>query len=1135
MSHWDEIRHRARVQRTEVLCKARYDTPAESLLAASDRLTGFERIGLPAGDSLLDGGDAALDIVMKQIVFNREIEPHLMRFYQAHEYAHFWLHRKYAGHLEFDHDPEAIEEPLPIGVNRVEGYGPEELREREANVFAREFLLPTNELREWYENDHIGASDIADRLGLPEGMVLHQMARALLTPDFPQPHAPSGDPDKLLLDPSQQEAAHVLHGPLLLEAGPGTGKTRTLVGRIIFLLQQMNVPPSEILALTFSNRAAEEMRLRVAEINPEAASRIWVGTFHAFGLELLRKYGTRLGLPPRINVLDPSDSISLLERLLPKLELDYYQNLYDPALYLRDIMAAISRAKDELVGPEKYAELAESMRNQATSLEEIEKAERAIEVAHVYMKYQEALDREHLLDFGDLIFKAVSLLRTHTDVRTTLRGTYLHVMVDEYQDVNRASGFFLKEISGAGAGLWVVGDTRQSIYRFRGAAPANMRQFSEDFPGAKVKALQYNYRSQPMIMDIFAGLAPTMLASRGGPDFIRWQPKRSDSGGQVIVEVADDLTAEIEGMAKEIESQCAAGIPYSQQAILCRSHTYLGRVGAELERIGVPVLYLGNLFERPEVRDMLSLLSLTCEPDGRGLVRVAQFPEYEVPLKDVLALLKLARDRETPFPDALGLAETAENLSIKGKDGLALLASHLDGLRYVKPRTLLARYLFEQSRYLDCLLEDQSVVGQQSLFALYQLLQFAHEHQPGIPGQVADKKQRFLLYIRQLEIYGDEKQLRQLPTWADGIEAVRLLTVHASKGLEFKAVYLPALGRGIFPSRQQTQRCPPPEGMVVSHQTDHDEEEQCLFFVALSRARDVLCLSRARRYGEQNSNPSPLLLAIDGLLPADPGGIVSWPSSTSSPATVAEPIPTNETYRVEDLDVYILCPRKYFYEFVLGLNRRREDSGYVQFHRCVYRVLHWMAKERAAGKPADEAEATSHLAKVWEEQGPRGHVYEDLYRTAATNLVQRAAKRLFTSRGPTTRPKWEVPVGLGRVCLVPDHVEVLDDGFEIVERLRTGRPTKSEADKNIYGLYAAAREAEPSVLRNLQIRYLSTDEVKPIALSPSVIKTRLNRYNKAIGGILRGDFPPRPDDRFCPRCPHYFICPKGEDPEHRGD
>ena len=1129
MSHWDEIRRRARERRSAVLGAAGGDPSAESLLAAAERLTDFERIGLPTGDSLLDGAEAALDHDMQRVWFNRDVEPDLARFYQAHEYAHLWLHPEQGDQPESGLDPEAVEEPMPVGVNRVEGYGPEELREREANVFAREFLLPTDVLSQWYGAGRVGAIEIAERLGLPKGLVMQQMTRALLTPEITPTLLSSGDTDQGCLDPSQEEAAHAERGPLLLEAGPGTGKTRTLIGRIVFLLEQ-NVPPTSILALTFSNRAAEEMRSRVAEANPEDASHIWIGTFHAFGLELLRKYGSHLGLPSRIGVLDPSDSIALLERMLSNLNLDHYQNLYDPALYLRDIMAAISRAKDELVGPNRYAELADRMLDQAAASDEIERAERAIEVAGVYREYQQALDRESLLDFGDLIFKSVSLLRRHTEVRDTLRSTYRHVLVDEYQDVNRASGLFLKEVAGAGAGLWVVGDTRQAIYRFRGAAPTNMQRFAEDFPGAKIRSLKYNYRSQPAIVNAFAGLAPKMRASRGGPSFTRWEPKRSDSGGRVLMEIADDLTAEAEGIAKEIERQRASGIPYSQQAILCRSHTNLGRVGAELENLAVPVLYLGNLFERPEVRDMLSLLSLTCEPDGRGLVRMARFPEYEVPLDDVLTLLELASERSMPFPDALGMAETSTAISTQGREGLALLARHLHGMRHVGPWTLLTYYLFERSRYLDTPLGDQSVAGQQLLLALYQFLQFTHEQRPAAPGEATDAKLRLLRYIRQLEIYGDEKQLRQLPTWADDIEAVRLLTVHASKGLEFRAVYLPILGRGWFPARRQGQPCPPPEGMIASDNDDHDEEEECLFFVGLSRARDVLCLSRARRYGAQNSNPSDLLDRIAGLLPGNPSGPVTWPSTTPAPVVVAEPTPANEPFAVEDLEVYLRCSRQYFYESVLGLNRRREDSGYVEFHRCVYRVLRWMAEERASGNPVDEAAALAYLAEVWQEQGSEEHPYKELYRTSAVNLVERAARRPYTSQGSATRPTWEVSVPLGLIRFTPDHVEVLDDGSEVVERLRTGRPTKSEVGKDIYALYVtAAQAAEPRVRRSVQVRYLSADHVDLIDLQPGPIKTRLNHYNEAIKGILNQDFSPQPSDRICPRCPHYFICPLGED------
>ena len=1129
MSHWDEVRRQARAQRAAVLQESGDDISAESLLAAAERLTGFERIGLPTGDALLNGAEATLDHDMERVWFNRDVEPGLARFYQAHEYAHLWSHPERGSEPEFDLDPEAVEEPLQVGAGRVEGYGPEELREREANVFGREFLLPTDVLREWYEADKPSASKIAEQLGLPEGLVLHQMARAMLTPEISPTQKTPGDAGDQLLDPSQEEAAHAPRGPLLLEAGPGTGKTRTLVGRIIFLLEQ-KVPPTAILALTFSNRAAEEMRSRVADADPKGAARIWIGTFHAFGLELLRKYGTHIGLPARPRVLDPSDSIALLERLLPDLNLDHYQNLNDPTVHLRDILAAISRAKDELVGPEEYAALAESMLNLATTSHEVETAEKAAEVAQVYKAYQETLDREHLLDFGDLIFKAAYLLRAHTDVRDALRGVYHHILVDEYQDVNRASGLLLKELAGAGAGLWVVGDTRQAIYRFRGAAPTNVQRFVDDFAGAKVKSLSYNYRSQPAIVAVFAGLAPNMRAIQGGPSFSRWEPKRPDSGGQVLMEVADDLAAEAKGIAKEIERQRESGIPYSEQAILCRSHTNIGRMGAQLEELGVPVLYLGDLFERPEVRDMLSLLSLTCEPDGRGLVRVARFPEYEVPLNDVLALFELASERSIPFPDALDLAATATTISTKGKEGIALLARHLDGMRYVRPWTLLTCYLFERSRYLDTLLYDQSVVGQQRLLALYQFLQFAREQRPVAPGQADDAKLRLLQHIRKLEIYGDEKQLRQLPTWADGIEAVRLLTVHASKGLEFQAVYLPALGRGMFPARRQAQPCPPPEGMIAPNHDDHEEEEECLFFVALSRAKDVLCLSRARSYGARNSNASDLLEKIASMLPGSPSGPVTWPSSAPTPVTAAEPALAIEPYAAEDLEVYRSCPRQFFYQCVLGLGRRREDSGYVEFHRCVYRVLRWMGEERASGSTVDEAAALAYLAKVWEEQGPREHLFEELYRSSADDLVKRAARRPFTSEGTAARPQWEVAVPLGRIYFTPDHVEVRSDGSEVVERLRTGRPTKSEMRKDIYALYVkAAQNAEPRVLRTVKVRYLSADQVDTVDLSSRTINTRLNHYNDAIRGILRKDFAPQPNERNCPRCPHYFICPSGED------
>lgn len=1139
MGQWEDVRRRARTNRAEALALADGDTSAAALLVAAERITGIRRHPVKAGDPLLDGGAAVLDRDADTIWYDREANPLLAAFYQTHEYGHFWLDAGHAACGTADIDAEEYEEPLPLGEQRVEGYGPEERREREANVFAREFLLPTDELKDWFLEEGLDATIIADRVGVPEGMVSHQLARALLTPEITNEEVveqvPAAEPD---LDPSQRVAVGVEHGPLLLDAGPGTGKTRALVGRILYLLEE-GVAPASILALTFSNKAAEEMRSRIARVAPDVASRIWVGTFHAFGLEILRKFGTRLGMPPKPAVVDPVDGLFVLERSLPELGLHHYQNLYEPTTHLADILSAISRAKDELVGPDEYAELAEQMLAAATTEPETLTAEKALEVARVYSFYQGYLEAEGMLDYGDLIIRTVQLLRQHPEVRQRLRNTHEHVLVDEYQDVNRASGLLLKELAGEGEGLWAVGDVRQAIYRFRGASPSNVRLFLEDFPAAAVHALEHNYRSVPAVLRVFAELAPDMRAAQGAA-FVPWHAERQQDG-EVLMEVAEDGDSEIEGLAREMKRQRSLGVAYADQAVLCRSHTNLARLAAGLEREGVPVMYLGDLFERSEIRDLLALLALACEGDGRGLLRVARFAEYGIPLADVRSLLDMAGEREVPFPQALKLAQDGDAISVQGKAGLGLLDRHLEGLCYGSNAWgMLARYLFVRSSYVRGPLGEESVAGQQRRLAIYQFLQFAHAQRDLPVSDGEDQKRAFLRYVRRLEMFGEEKQLRQIPNWADDIDAVRLLTVHASKGLEFGSVYLPVLGNGRFPAKRRPESCPSPAGMQRAEEEDwHDEEEECLFFVALSRARDRLCLSRARRYLTQNSKPSPLLGRIAGLLPNPPDGEITWgreevveesPEESSEVSLPAEFLPS---FSVQELETYMRCPRRYYYEFVLDLGGRRDDSAYVEFHRCVYALLRWAQEELASGRPLEDAAALLRFAEIWEERGPTDHPYERFYRRSAEDMVVRALSNPAFASGASARPEWEIELEHGRVLLRPDHlVEPEDEARSqpVIRRLRTGRSTKSERDKPVYGLYQkAAEQFYPGHEPRVERVYLSTGEVEDVKMKPDTAERRVKKYDDAMAGIRREQFAPRPDDRECPRCPHYFICPAAED------
>lgn len=1122
MEGFDAVRHLARLRHAEALAKTGGVNTAAALLDAATELIGIARQGVADDDPVLCGAEAILEPSTPAIFYKKSVSAEQAAFYQAHEFGHHWLDSSTGACTSTDIDEAMPEERVPLGIQRIEGYGPRERRECQANVFAQEFLLPGHEARRLFIEERLSAATIAERLGLPRALVEQQLARALLVPE-PAPEAETEDESGKAapgLDESQRKAAEAKDGPHLVEAGPGTGKTRTLIARIEWLLKR-GTDPASILALTFSNKAAEEMRERVALAAPAAAPAIWAGTFHAFGLELLRKYGHLLNLPPSVQPLDPGDALLLLEEKLPDLPLSHYLLLYEPAFALRDILAAISRAKDELIGPDDYRRLGEAMLESATDDAAREAAERVIEVAGVFAAYERMLEEARVVDFADLILKPIVLLREHPEIVEEVRAQYGEILVDEYQDVNRASGVLLKLLAGDGKTLWVVGDARQSIYRFRGASPVNIRAFEKDFPGAKRLPLEINYRSQEHVVRLVETFAPQMKASAGGLP-AKWEAHRGDQGGVILMEVASDLETEAAGLAQEINRRRDQGIAYRDQAVLCRSHTNLARFAARLERLGIPALYLGDVFERPEVRDMLALVSLSCEPERGGLLRVAQFPEYGVPIDDVRKVLAFASAHNVHPMEALARLDEVADLTPTGRNGLALLAGHLAGVTPgTSPAALLFDYLFTQSRYLDGALVDASVAGQHQRLALFQLLQFAIEHKPAGRGSA---RQQLLQWIRRLETFGDERQLRQLPAAAAGIDAVRLLTVHASKGLEFPAVYLPALGTGMFPASPQYNQCPPPAGMLTEDPKDsHAEEEECLFFVAMSRARDILCFSRAEFYGAKR-NASPLLTKIATRLPYPPGGTPRWRGGGQAlPEDVAHAhlAPDHDIHHAEDLDQYMRCPLSYLYQRVLGLSGARDDNAYVRFHRAVYAVLRWMSGLNPS-EPATREQALARLEDSWATVGPVDHPYAQVYWKAAVAIVERALARRATG-GEVLDADWHIQRPDGRIRVRPDHVETGPAGA-VVRRLRTGRPPKSKPDDDIYALYHHGAAQELGGAR-VEVLYLTTDEAVEVCMTDKVIGIRLKKYDEAIAGIRAGNFPAKPNDRTCPRCPQYFICP----------
>jgi superfamily I DNA/RNA helicase len=1108
---WGDIRLRAQECHRQALRETGGDRKASAILVAALKLDDLQLQRYDPGTIVGEGVRGFLDRTSMMVYVANGQSAQDEAVVMAHELGHYKLHRDARNEITAI-TPTLGGDPIDSGAGRVEGYSPRERKETQADVFAGEFLCPSDWLREELSARRRTPADIAAELGLPPGLVMNQAVRALLLPPLRPPDA-APPAQAYELDESQLEAATWNQGPLLVDAGPGTGKTRTLVHRIQRFLAGA-VSPASILALTFSNKAAEEMRERLSVANPDAAIEMWVGTFHAFGLELVAKYHNRVGRSMNLRILDQAGSLALLEDNLLRLPLRHFQNLYEPAYELVHVLRAISRCKDELITPDVYRLEADAALAAASTEEEREDAEKAIEVACVYEAYEQLLREADAVDFGDLVSLATRILEEHADIRAEYQARFEHILVDEYQDVNLASARLLQALTRKDGDVWVVADQRQSIYRFRGAEPSNVQRFEGEFSG-KRRSLKINYRSGAAVVRAFQAFAGTMQASPGGS----WIAKRGNVGALAQI-VAPTLGAEAVAIQKHIEEARANGIPYSEQAILARSHLTLARITGALEKLGVPLLYLGDLFERPEIRDLLALVSIDAEPGGIGLLRVAQLPEYKATRQDALTVIQWAKRNKVSFIEALHRSAEINNLSPNGQIGLALLASHLDGVGpATTPWALLTTWLFERSDYLGSILAENEAKSQQKLTAIYQLLKVCGE----MAASGHSTRKRFLARVRRIEALNDDRMYRAVSSEASGMDAVRVLTIHGSKGLEFKAVHLPALATRYMPANRQAVRCPPPPSLahLAINSQDHGAEEECLFFVALSRARDFLFLSRAERYTTQKASQSKFLPVLSSLAPA-----IRRDDETAAPnsAQVLTPPDPRAVYEERELSLYIGCPARYRYETIFGLKGATDDAPYIRFHRCVYRTIGWMEAQHSAGQPVALPEAKAQLAQEWAVGGPVGHGFETYYRASAEAMIASMVDIVTAETGTYDRSEWQAQVDGRQIAITPDRVIITADGVVRVQRIRTGRKTKSEPGKPIYALLRrAARAQYPNRTISIETLYIATRELVPVM--PQRDDELLAEYRDAITKIESGKFKAAPkDSRSCPSCQCYFVC-----------
>ncbi|WP_192244275.1 ATP-dependent helicase [Mesorhizobium silamurunense] len=1055
----------------------------------------------------LEGAYGLLDRDFRQILVRDDLADDMLAEVIAHEIGHYLVHqgveRGYYLRSQSNGDPN----------QRIETYGIKERREAQANSFGRELVLPRSVARRLFEAGH-NATRISTELKVRYETTLQQLADGVLLPELqPEPARAAAVPQPC--NGSQQRAVDHRGTAFLVRAGPGTGKTKTLAARIVSLLKD-GVPAEKILALTFSNKAALELSERVQNEVGTSAVNIWTGTFHAFGLDTLRKHHKLFGLRDDPKIIDASESVAMLEEALPALDLRHYLNLYEPALALRDILRAISRAKDELWGPDRYLRAAEEMLRAAVTDEDVDAAEKAREVAVVYQHYQHQLSKEGALDYGDLIMRPTLMMREDRDFRDLMRSRFTQVHVDEYQDVNRASAMLVREIAGDGSNLWVVGDARQSIYRFRGASAANVARFRRDYATGEEDGLEENYRSTHEIVEAYSTFGGTMSVSRFAGS-ARLRAARGSGGEPPAVFACSDPAAEMDVLAGSIRELQAAGVPLRCQTILARSNGSLARFAEELEARGVPVLYLGPLFDRAEVKDLLSLLSLVVDRAGTGLVRVAGFPEYRVPLEDVLAVFAKARTTETRVVDLLSQVASIPELSQQGRDGLLLLGRDLKGTdRGTTPWLALSRYLFDASGYVRTMLVGSSPSDNLRRVAVRQLLDALRVmplHGSGTPIR------RALDRVRHLILLADERDLRHLPPELEDLGGVRLMTIHASKGLEFDAVHLPGLYAGAVPAPNRSPACPPPAGMLGEEDENaHEAEEECIFFVAMSRAKSYLRLYRPRSRGAKNSNPSGFLSRVPASAGHSIPGVVRTRPPAAFPPILLPPPPAELTAR--DIEGYTDCPRRFFYERVLELSGLARGGAYLDAHGCVQRVLAYV-RSLDPGVEYDRAQAAALFEEAWAATELEEHPFGQAYR----RLTHAMLDRLHGSAAGAAMRAGQLSTMVGGEVISLSADRILRRGDEdVVRTIRSGRKRSGDSDKLSATMLLKAVEETFGSAARVENHYLLTGEELAINQTERKFNARMADCATAITSIRSGSYQPVASDFRCPRCAFLFIC-----------
>ncbi len=937
------------------------------------------------------------------------------------------------------------------------------------------------------------------------------------------------------LNKEQKEAINFKTGPLLIVAGAGTGKTTAITKRIGYLIENEIAKSNEILGLTFSEKAAQEMEERIENILPIGYLDLWISTFHSFGQRILKENAINIGLSNDFKVLDQDSAWILMRQNLDKFDLEYYKPLGNPAKFIKALIDHFSRLKDQNISPDEYQKCADGVKNE-------EEKKRIREIAISFKIYQNILLQKNFLDFGDLINYSLLLLKKRPSILEKYRNQFKYILVDEFQDANWAQYELIKLLAAPKNNLTVCADDDQAIYRWRGASFNNIIRFKKDYPKSKEIFLVKNYRSCQNILDL-----SYKFIQLNNPDRLEYQLSRKNkikkiskklishkkSAGiieHLHFETQEEETRSVIEKIEEILKNKSAD-SFSDFAILVRANDYAPPFVKELERKKIPHRFLASvgLYNQPVILDIISYFkSLENPHESRALYRILKSPIFEISERDISKISVFSKMKTVSLYESLENESLTGELTPKSKEKIIFFLSLFKKHSSISGISNIFLSFLNDSGYLKYLIRKEKS----------QEIEFLNQFFAKIK-QLEEKEKNFSIqdFLEELNWEmesGNEGKINL--NLEDGPDTVKIMTIHSAKGLEFPFVFVVNLVNKRFPTIERGEAIEIPKELrkdITPLGDAHLQEERRLFYVAMTRAKKGLFFTSARDYGGQRKKKLSRFLYELGFektkerrLSATNLNLKEFKRKASGKIS----LPLHFSYT--QIAAFKNCPLQYKFAHILKIPRF--GSGTLSFGKTMHNVLFRLMKECYFSEKLNLREIykiyEQEWIDEWYESKEQKKEYYELGKKSLKNFIgelkEKNPKIMVIDGNPCLEKDFSLKLDKYTIRGKIDRIDDLGElSAEIID-YKTGRMKEKlkQEEKDQLLIYLIAAEDILKV-RPKKLSYYYLDASKKLEFMPDQKEKNIFKNNliKQLAQIEKSDFSPTPG-RNCKFCDFKEIC-----------